>query len=115
MALGVGIDGTKHPLGVAGGDTENTTVIKDLLAGLRDRGLNTTRPVLCVLDGAKALVAGVKAVFDHPVVHGCQLHKIRNAQAKLPKDLASTGAGKMRAAYHNPDALAAEAHPRSTS
>ncbi len=76
VALGIGIDGTKHPLGVVEGDTENATVVKDLLAGLRERGLDTTRPILCVLDGAKALVAAVKAVFDHPVVARCQLHKI---------------------------------------
>ena len=109
VALGIGVDGTKHPLGVVEGDTENTTVVKDLLVGLRERGLDTTRPILCVLDGAKALVAAVKAVFDHPVVHRCQLHKIRNVEAKLPKALASTVAKKMRAAYHDPDALAAEA------
>ena len=109
VALGIGIDGTKHPLGVVEGDTENATVVKDLLAGLRDRGLDTTRPILCVLDGAKALVAAVKAVFDHPVVARCQLHKIRNVEAKLPKALASTVAKKMRAAYHDPDALSAEA------
>jgi transposase-like protein len=109
VALGIGIDGTKHPLGVVEGDTENTTVVKDLLAGLRDRGLDTTRPILCVLDGAKALVAAVKAVFDHPVVARCQLHKIRNVESKLPKALASTVAKKMRAAYHDPDALGAEA------
>ncbi len=109
VALGIGIDGTKHPLGLVEGDTENTTVVKDLLVGLRDRGLDTTRPILCVLDGAKALNTAVKAVFDHPVVHRCQLHKIRNVEAKLPKALASTVAKKMRAAYHDPDALAAEA------
>ena len=108
VALGIGIDGTKHPLGVVEGDTENTTVVKDLLAGLRDRGLDTTRPILCVLDGAKALNTAVKAVFDHPVVHRCQLHKVRNVEAKLPKALAPTVATKMRAAYHDPDALAAE-------
>ena len=112
VALGIGIDGTKHPLGLVEGDTENATVVKDLLADLRDRGLDTTRPILCVLDGAKALVAAVKAVFDHAVVQRCQLHKIRNVEAKLPKDLASTVAKKMRAAYHDPDALAAEANPR---
>lgn len=109
VALGIGIDGTKHPLGVVEGDTENTTVVKDLLVGLRERGLDTTRPILCVLDGAKALVAAVKAVFDHPVVHRCQLHKVRNVESRLPKALASTVAKKMRAAYHDPDALAAEA------
>ena len=109
VAMGIGIDGTKHPLGLVEGDTENATVVKDLLADLRDRGLDTTRPILCVLDGAKALVAAVKAVFDHPVVQRCQLHKVRNVEAKLPKDLASTVAKKMRTAYHDPDALAAEA------
>jgi putative transposase len=109
VALGIGIDGTKHPLGVVEGDTENTTVVKDLLVGLRDRGLDTTQPILCVLDGAKALVAAVKAVFDHPIVHRCQLHKVRNVESKLPRALASSVGKKMRAAYHDPDALAAEA------
>jgi putative transposase len=109
VALGIGIDGTKHPLGLAEGDTENTTVVRDLLADLRDRGLDTTRPILCVLDGAKALTKAVKAVFDHPVIQRCQLHKIRNVESKLPDALASTVAKKMRVAYHNPDALAAEA------
>jgi putative transposase len=109
VALGIGIDGTKYPLGLAEGDTENATVVRDLLADLRDRGLNTTRPILFVLDGAKALVVGVRAVFDQPVIQRCQLHKIRNVESKLPDALASTVAKKMRAAYHNPDALAAEA------
>ena len=62
-----------------------------------------------MLDGAKALVAAVKAVFDHPVVHRCQLHKVRNVESKLPKALACTVAKKMRAAYHDPDAVVAEA------
>jgi len=43
------------------------------------------------------------------IVHRCQLHKVRNVESKLPKDLASTVARKMRAAYHDADALAAEA------
>src|SRR5436309_578096 len=47
VALGIGVDGTKHPLGLVEGDTENTTVVKDLLVDLRDRGLDTTRPILC--------------------------------------------------------------------
>ncbi len=74
VGLGIGIDGTKHPLGVVEGSTENATVVTELLTGLRDRGLDVTRPVLVVVDGAKALAAAVKAVFDHPVIHRCQLH-----------------------------------------
>src|SRR4051812_49208421 len=59
VALGIDIDGTKHPLGLVEGSTENTTVVRSLLVGLRERGLDTTRPILAVLDGAKALAAGV--------------------------------------------------------
>src|SRR5688500_15590341 len=51
VALGIGIDGTKHPLGVVEGSTENATVVKSLLTGLRDRGLDVTRPILVVIDG----------------------------------------------------------------
>jgi transposase-like protein len=78
VALGIGIDGTKHPLAVVEGSTENTTLVRGLLVGLRDRGLGVTQPILAVLDGAQALSVAVKEVFDHPVIGRCQLHKIRN-------------------------------------
>jgi putative transposase len=109
VALGVGIDGVKHPLGLAEGSTENTTVVTDLLTGLRDRGLDTTRPIFVGIDGGKALRAAVVRVFDHPVIARCQLHKLRNVADKLPDNLASTVTKRMRAAYHAESALAAEA------
>ena len=109
VALGIGIDGTKHPLGVVEGSTENATVVTDLLVNLRDRGLDVTRPLLIVIDGAKALASAVTAVFDHPVIQRCQLHKIRNVEQKLPDAMASTVTKKMRAAYHDPNPLNAEA------
>ncbi len=54
-ALGVTADGTKMPLGVVEGSTENATVVRGLISGLRDRGLDADEGVLFVLDGAKAL------------------------------------------------------------
>jgi transposase-like protein len=108
VAMGIGIDGTKHPLAVAEGSTENATLVTDLLVGLRERGLDVAKPVLAVIDGAKAPSSAVKAVFDHPVIARCQLHKIRNVTSKLPEALGQTVAKKMRAAYHM-DALAAQA------
>ena len=55
VALGVAVDGTKVPLGLVEGATENATVVTDLLVGLRERGLDVTRPILVVIDGSKAL------------------------------------------------------------
>jgi putative transposase len=108
VAVGIDIDGVKHPLGVAEGDTENSTLVTGLLTGLRDRGLCVTRPILCVLDGAKALKSAVKAVFDHPVIARCQLHKIRNVKRYLPDKVARVVERRMRAAYRNPDPLAGQ-------
>jgi len=109
VALGIGIDGTKHPLALVEGDTENATVVTDLLVGLRERGLDVTRPILVVIDGAKALRAAVTRVFDHPVIARCQIHKLRNVADRLPDRLASTVTKRMRRAYHAESALAAEA------
>src|SRR5215203_1908816 len=101
VALGITIDGTKVPLALAEGATENATVTRDLLTGLRDRGLEVTRPILVVIDGAKALRRAVTDVFDHPVIQRCQLHKLRNVTDRLPDALASVVAKRMRAAYHH--------------
>src|SRR5829696_2069691 len=69
--------------------------------------LKVTRPLLVVIDGAKALRRAV--LFDHPVIRRCQLHKLWNVTDRLPDALASTVAKRMRAAYRNPDPLIAQA------
>ena len=109
VALGIDIDGTKHPLAVEQGSTENATLVTGLITGLRDRGLDTGKPVLAVLDGAKALFKAVKDVFDKPVIQRCQQHKIRNVIDRLPDKLRSVTEKRMRQAYHAESALKAEA------
>jgi putative transposase len=59
VALGIAESGEKHVLGVWQGATENTTVVKGLLEDLVDRGLNLQRRYLVVINGSKALRAGV--------------------------------------------------------
>ena len=109
VALGITIDGTKVPLGLVEGATENATVVGELLVGLRERGLEVTRPILVVIDGAKALRRAVTEVFHHPVIQRCQLHKLRNVCDRLPDALASVVAKRMRAAYRHSDPLVAQA------
>lgn len=108
VALGIGIDGVKHPLTVVEGSTENTTLVRGLLVGLRDRGLDVTRPILAILDGAKALTAAVKEVFDHPVIARCQIHKLRNVRDHLPEKMRGPVEKRIRADYHADSALEAE-------
>jgi transposase-like protein len=109
VALGIDIDGTKHPLAVVEGSTENTTLVTELCVGLRERGLDVTKPILAVLDGSKALRRAMLDVFDHPVIARCQLHKIRNVRDKLPDRLRPGVEKRMRDAYHAGSALDAEA------
>jgi putative transposase len=109
VALGIGIDGTKHPLALVEGSTENATLVCELLVGLRERGLDVTRPVLAVLDGSKALSRAVCDVFDQPLIQRCQEHKIRNVRDRLPEKLRSLVQRRMREAYHADSGLTAEA------
>lgn len=109
VALGIDIDGVKHPLAVVEGSTENTTLVRSLLVGLRERGLDVTQPILAVLDGGKALSAAVREVFDHPVIGRCQIHKLRNVADHLPEKMRTPVARRMREAYHAGSALEAEA------
>jgi len=109
VALGIDLQGTKFPLALVEGSTENATLVTELLVGLRERGLDVTRPILTVLDGSKALRRAVLDVFDTPVLARCQLHKIRNVGDKLPQRLRPGVERRMREAYHADSALAAEA------
>jgi putative transposase len=108
VALGVDIDGVKHPLAIEEGSTENATLVTGLITGLRDRGLDVTRPILAVLDGSRALSRAVKDVFDKPLIQRCQQHKIKNVRDKLPERLRAVVERRMRQAYHAESALKAE-------
>jgi len=64
VALLITATGTKFPAGVWEGDTENTTVVKHLLADLVDRGLRFEQGLLCVIDGSKALARELARRID---------------------------------------------------
>jgi transposase-like protein len=113
-ALGVTADGTKVPLGVVEGSTENATVVRHLVAGLRDRGLDASEGVLFVLDGGKALKTAVTNVFgDQAVIARCRVHKERNVLDHLPEAERPWVRRKLRAAWANPNAREAEAALRA--
>jgi putative transposase len=85
-ALGVTADGTKVPLGVVEGTTENKAVCTRLVADLADRGLDASRGVLFVVDGGKALDKAIRAVFGpKALIQRCRQHKERNVLEHLPE------------------------------
>src|SRR5262249_29472373 len=99
-ALGIGEGGEKHVLGVWQGATENAAVVKGLLEDLVDRGLDRQRRYLVVIDGSKALRAGVEHVFGEQVeVQRCQIHKRRNVKEYLPENCQRDYDRRMRNAY----------------
>jgi len=101
VALGITEQGDKRILGLRPGATENAEVATALLEDMRERGLEASRPILFVLDGAKALHAAVKRVFGkNAVVQRCQVHKVRNVKAHLPEKHHDQLATQLAAAYH---------------
>ena len=87
VALGFDEIGAKHLLGIHEGATENRESCKALLANLVERGIDSTRSTLFVLDGAKALRRAVLDVFGkRALVQRCQVHKRRNILEHLPEE-----------------------------
>lgn len=104
VALVITTDGTKVPVGLWLGDTENKTVVTSLLADLVARGLSAEHGLLVVIDGAKALAAGVAKVFgDQALVQRCTLHKRRNVTDHLPDELAGSVDWRLARAFNHPD------------
>ena len=106
VALVITADGTKVPVGLWLGDTENKVVVTALLADLAARGLSAQKGVMAVLDGAKALTAGVKKVLgENTPIQRCTLHKRRNVKGYLPKDLGKKIDWRLARAFAHTDAV----------
>jgi len=102
IALGVTIDGTKTPLGIWAGSTENTVVVTELLSNLVGRGLRADASMLFVIDGGKAIRKALRDVFgDRAIIQRCQVHKARNVRDHLPESRRGYVAKQMRDAYNS--------------
>ena len=104
VAMVICADGTKIPVGLMLGDTENTIVVTDLLADLIARGLRFDQGILVVLDGSKALRKAVTKVFgDRAIVQRCTLHKRRNVAGYLPDEMRNPTDKRLALAFAQPD------------
>jgi transposase-like protein len=99
VALAITADGTKVPVGLWDGDTENKTVVTHLLADLVGRGLDPSGGLLVVIDGAKALASAVRKVFgDAALVQRCTLHYGERRIMWTPGVVEGVDAGQMACA-----------------
>jgi putative transposase len=104
VALIITADGTKVPVGLMLGDTENHVVVKDLLADLVARGLRYEHGILAVLVGSKALRKAVAKVFgERARVQRCTLHKRRNVIGYLPVGERDSIDRRLAIAFAQPD------------
>jgi len=104
-ALGIDEAAEKHVLGIYEGATENATICTALLSDLMARGLRVDHSMLFVVDGSKALVKAIRAVFgQRAIIQRCQVHKRRNVEDHLPEDLKKSVGRTISAAYHSDNA-----------
>jgi transposase-like protein len=109
IALGIDDAGDKHILGIREGSTENTRMVRSLLADLIERGLDATVARLWVIDGAKALRRAIGEVFGSlALVQRCQEHKRRNVLDHLPKELHASVSLALRDSWQSKDATLAK-------
>ena len=108
VALGVAADGSKTPLGIRLGSTENAAICTELLQDLVTRGLRLDGRVLCVIDGGKGLRKALEDVLGtRAVIQRCQLHKQRNLLALVPPRRQPFVRAALRRAYRTASAAAA--------
>ncbi len=102
-AVGVDSEGQKHVLGLREEASENAATATSLLEDLVERGLDSGRRYLFVIDGSRALRCAIDKVFGKgSPVQRCRRHKIRNVCDRLPDDLAEQVKSVMQAAYRLP-------------
>jgi putative transposase len=108
-AVGIDGEGTKHPLGLLEGATENAAVVQALLDNLITRGLDPKLCRLFIVDGSKALIKAIRRTFGrHTPIQRCQVHKARNITERLPKHLRGSVRAALRQAWELDDADKAE-------
>ena len=100
ISLGITLQGEKVILGLEQTATENSRAIEQHITGLKERGLNYSQGMLCVIDGSKGIHKAVKEAFKEcAVIQRCQWHKIENVVSYLPKSLHALWRAKLRQAY----------------
>jgi len=108
-AIGVDVNGDKHPLGVVEGATENAATVQALIGNLVERGLDP----LCRTSSSSTARRLSPRQSARPSdatrpFQRCQIHKARNILDRLPKSMHAQVRRTLRQAWEMDDAGKAE-------
>ena len=105
VALEVTLDGNTVPLGLWEGSIENATNVTALMADPQARGLRFDEPILCVINGAKALANAIRtAIGEHTPTQRSAVHHADTLVMPTPvvNPLMVGGSGRCRHALRRP-------------
>ena len=97
-AYGILEDGKKVLLHLALGSRESYDAWLGFLHELTSRGLR--EPLLVIVDGNPGLKKALREVFPHARRQRCQVHKLRNILAKVPKAMRAEMARLIAPVFH---------------
>jgi transposase-like protein len=108
VIIGATPEGKKELVGFQVGTRESAQSWRELLVGLKARGL-AIAPELAVGDGALGFWKALEEVFPATRHQRCWIHKAMNILNKLPKMLQANARQDLREIWLAPDRLTAEA------
>jgi putative transposase len=108
VVIGATPEGNKELVGFQVGTRESAQSWRELLVGLRARGL-AIAPELAVGDGALGFWKALEQVFPATRHQRCWVHKAANVLNKLPKSLQANARQDLREIWLAPDRATAEA------
>ena len=113
VAIGLGIDGYRHILGVAEGDKEDRSGWLGFLRHLKDRGLNGVQ--LIISDACVGLVDAAAEVFPDARWQRCVVHWHRNVFSLVPNGKVADVARMLKAIHAQEDRTAAMAKAKEVA
>jgi putative transposase len=108
VVIGATPEGKKELVGFQVGTRESAQSWRELLVGLRARGL-AIAPELAVGDGALGFWKALEEVFPATRHQRCWIHKAADVLNKMPKSLQANARQDLRAIWLAPDRATAEA------
>jgi len=107
VVIGVNERGEKHFLAIEDGVRESTQSWREVLLGMKERGLDRA-PSVAVGDGALGFWAAVDEVYPETRHQRCWVHKMANVQNYLPRSVQPKAKKALQEIWMSPDRKTAE-------